>query len=99
MTEAVLTHRGKVYREALDGLTDESWLYAVREAVRCEKWFPSVAGLLDYANDAPPAPTAGLLGAGDCQVCDGTGFEIVERDGREWARRCACRPYAEGAPA
>jgi DNA replication protein DnaC len=32
-----------------------------------------------------------------CQVCSGTGFEIVEKDGREVARRCACRARAVAA--
>jgi DNA replication protein DnaC len=33
-----------------------------------------------------------------CARCGGTGFEIVERDGREYAHRCACRsPAARGA--
>jgi DNA replication protein DnaC len=34
-----------------------------------------------------------------CERCNGTGFEYVERDGREFARPCACRsapPAAEG---
>jgi hypothetical protein len=26
-----------------------------------------------------------------CEICRGTGFEIFENDGREIARRCACR--------
>ncbi len=26
-----------------------------------------------------------------CERCDGSGFEIVERDGREFARPCSCR--------
>lgn len=26
-----------------------------------------------------------------CATCDGSGFEIVERDGREFARPCSCR--------
>jgi DNA replication protein DnaC len=26
-----------------------------------------------------------------CERCDGTGFEIVDKDGREYARPCACR--------
>ena len=29
--------------------------------------------------------------SGGCEVCRGTGFEIVERGGREFAQRCACR--------
>jgi DNA replication protein DnaC len=26
-----------------------------------------------------------------CQVCGGTGFELIEKDGREFARPCVCR--------
>jgi DNA replication protein DnaC len=33
-----------------------------------------------------------------CERCGGTGFEIVEHEGREYAQRCACRSAAEGAP-
>lgn len=32
-----------------------------------------------------------------CPRCDGSGFEIVERDGREFARPCSCRRPAGGA--
>jgi DNA replication protein DnaC len=32
-----------------------------------------------------------------CPRCDGTGFEIVTRDGREYAQPCACRRPAGGA--
>jgi DNA replication protein DnaC len=32
-----------------------------------------------------------------CQVCGGTGFELVEKDGREYARPCSCRARASGA--
>jgi DNA replication protein DnaC len=33
-----------------------------------------------------------------CERCHGTGFEIVEKDGREFAHRCACRkPGDDGA--
>jgi DNA replication protein DnaC len=32
-----------------------------------------------------------------CEVCNGLGFEIVERDGREFARMCACRSVDAGA--
>lgn len=51
--------RGEVYRRELNALTDETWLYAVRECVRHERWFPTVAAILDYASDAPePAKKA-----------------------------------------
>jgi DNA replication protein DnaC len=32
-----------------------------------------------------------------CERCGGTGFEIVERDGREYAQRCVCRGAAQDA--
>lgn len=50
--------RGRVYREALDDLTDGAWLTAVREAIRDERWFPSVAALREYAEAAAPPPLA-----------------------------------------
>jgi len=31
-----------------------------------------------------------------CETCRGTGFSIVERDGREYAQPCACRRAREG---
>jgi DNA replication protein DnaC len=31
-----------------------------------------------------------------CERCHGTGFEIVEREGREFAQPCACRRQAAG---
>jgi len=34
-----------------------------------------------------------------CERCRGTGFEIVERDGREFAQPCACRRASAGARA
>ena len=34
-----------------------------------------------------------------CERCQGTGFEIVERGGREFAQPCACRRTAAGAGA
>lgn len=61
--EAVLSLRGEVYRRELNALTDESWLYAVRQAVRNGEWYPTVAALLNYAMDAPdekPPATAYL---------------------------------------
>ena len=33
-----------------------------------------------------------------CERCGGTGFEIVSREGREFAQACACRRPAGGAP-
>jgi DNA replication protein DnaC len=32
-----------------------------------------------------------------CQVCGGTGFELVEKDGREFARPCTCRARTSGS--
>jgi len=42
-----------------------------------------------------PAAAAGP----PCEKCRGTGFEIVERDGREFAQPCSCRRPAAGARA
>lgn len=55
--------RGQVYRRELDGLADEAWFFAVREAIRNERWFPTVAALLEYAEaaGAPLAPVAGRI--------------------------------------
>jgi hypothetical protein len=59
--QEVLRARGAVYRRELGSLTDEAWLYAVRESIRNERWFPTVAQLLDYAGRAPVmAPSAAL---------------------------------------
>jgi len=39
-----------------------------------------------------------LLSAG-CELCAGTGFEILSRDGREYAQACACRaPMRQADP-
>lgn len=35
--------------------------------------------------------------ASACEVCGGTGFLIVERDGREYAQACACRRPTPGS--
>lgn len=62
LPEAVLATRGDVYRRELGGLSDEAWLFAVRESIRNERWFPTVATLLEYAEGAgSPQPVAGLL--------------------------------------
>lgn len=31
------------------------------------------------------------IGTAGCRVCDGTGWELIEDGGTDWARRCACR--------
>lgn len=82
--------RGRSYREALEHLTPEQWAHAVTSALRLCRWFPTIAELLDFA-DGAPVPERPLLGAPACDACRGSGFEIVERDGREYARPCACR--------
>ncbi len=50
----MLKAKGEVYRRHLDHLSDEDWLRAVAMAVRSEKWFPSIASLVEYA--APVGP-------------------------------------------
>ena len=55
--------RGQTYRQALNRLTDETWSYAVKAAIEHERWFPTVAALMDYANDAPAPEPKGLLPA------------------------------------
>lgn len=59
--QEVLEKRGEIYRRELGSLSDDAWLYAVRESIRNERWFPTVAQLLDYAGRAPVmAPAAAL---------------------------------------
>lgn len=50
--------RGTVYRQELDGLSDDLWLAAVRIAVQRDKWFPPIATLLQYASEAASAPSS-----------------------------------------
>ena len=33
-----------------------------------------------------------------CERCGGTGFEIVDKDGREFAQPCSCRAVARTRP-
>lgn len=37
-----------------------------------------------------------MSAAAACAVCSGSGFEIVEQDGREFARTCVCRRSSSG---
>lgn len=45
--------RGRVYREALNHLSDAEWGYATIEAVRTLDWFPTVKELLELAGSKP----------------------------------------------
>jgi hypothetical protein len=54
--------RGRIYRERLGHLSDGGWLYAVGQALDSEKWFPTVARLLELAAEFVPSPAAKLLG-------------------------------------
>lgn len=42
--------RADLYRRHLDDLSDDAWIFAVREAITNERWFPTVAALRDYAS-------------------------------------------------
>jgi len=57
----IASERGRLYRQHLDDLTDEAFAYAVGQAVKHERWFPTVAALREYAAAAPPP--AGALPA------------------------------------
>jgi hypothetical protein len=50
----IKSERGRLYRDALDGLTDAQWVYAVRSAIEQEKFFPPVARLRELAVGCPP---------------------------------------------
>jgi hypothetical protein len=52
---AVKGARSQVYRRILDYMSDAEFAYAVDEALRYEKWFPTPASLISYADEyAPP---------------------------------------------
>lgn len=51
--------RSRIYRATLGDLSDEAWTHAVTEAVKNERWFPTVKALRDYAAGAP-SPRAAL---------------------------------------
>jgi hypothetical protein len=50
--------RAALYRERLDELSDEQWTFAVEQSIRRERWFPTVAVLLDYAAQYQPVGTS-----------------------------------------
>jgi hypothetical protein len=60
LTEGMAERRGSVYRQDLDHLSDEQWLFAVSVARR-QRWFPSIEDLLGYATECPPPPRLALV--------------------------------------
>jgi hypothetical protein len=55
MNRGYASDRGALYRHHLNHLTDEAWMHAVSEAIRTERWFPTIAALLDLAGEYRPA--------------------------------------------
>lgn len=56
--------RGNVFQREVSHLTDEVWAYAVSQALKCERWFPTPAAILEYAAEyEPPLDIAGYLPA------------------------------------
>lgn len=86
----VLESRGETYRRHLDDLTGAQWAHAVAEAVKSERWFPTIAALRDIAEGYMPPMVC--LPAPECQTCSGSGWEHFERDGYAYVRQCHCRP-------
>lgn len=91
MTEAHAEARGKVYRSHLDDLDGRQWEFAVSEAIKRQRFFPTVSELRAYAADWEPPPLP-RIAPPDCLICEGTGFEIVKLNAYEFARPCLCRP-------
>ncbi len=52
--DAVKATRGQAYRRILDYLTDAEWIFAVSLALQYEKWFPTPASLISYADEYMP---------------------------------------------
>lgn len=90
MTPEHAAARGRVYREHLDDLTEGQWAHAVQERIKGQRFFPTVSELREAASGWKPELPQ--LGAGDCRDCDGVGWVITDRDGREYAKPCPCRP-------
>lgn len=86
--------RAQTYRREIQPfLTDHQWRHAVSAVIRTDRWFPQASVLIEQGSAAPPPPNAGLLSGPPCATCDGTSFELEERDGRMWATPCStCRP-------
>jgi hypothetical protein len=56
---AVKNTRGQVYRKVLDYLSDAEFLFAVEMALKYERWFPTPASLISFADEYEP-PTLAL---------------------------------------
>lgn len=57
--QAESAFRGSIYqREIQPRLNDNQWRHAVSEAIRNERWFPSVAALMAYGLACPAEPTS-----------------------------------------
>ena len=54
LDESMIDERAKVYREALNHLSERMWVHAVNSAVRTLDWFPTIHELLTLAESAPP---------------------------------------------
>jgi hypothetical protein len=52
--ETVKATRGQVYRKVLDYLRDEEFLFAVEMALKYERWFPTPASLISFADEYEP---------------------------------------------
>jgi hypothetical protein len=52
--------RGKLFRQHLNFLTDEMWLYAVRSAIESDTFPPTIARLKEFAASCPPPEHAYL---------------------------------------
>jgi hypothetical protein len=77
---------GRIMREELRHLTDEVWFFAVREAIRKERWFPPVSALLEYAGEYNPAVKLLPPGRDDEQRAQDR--EMARRGLEEIRRRC-----------
>lgn len=51
----IAEERARAYRRHLNTLSDGQWLFAVGEAIRACKWFPTVHELLDFGESYRPA--------------------------------------------
>lgn len=62
------------------------------EALRRTKFFPTPAEVrmaLDVALERMPRRREADE---NCNLCGGTGWKLLERDGQKWAATCDCRP-------